>query len=57
MLAHPVCPRASGLIDMDTRRRLTRPRAADEERNAERLSRQNDELEVLLKEQENRLKK
>src|SRR3974390_450219 len=29
MLAHAVCPRASGLIDMDTRRRLTRPRAAD----------------------------
>jgi len=28
--------------------------AADEERNAERLFRQNDELEVLLKEQERR---
>ncbi|MGE5157256.1 MAG: hypothetical protein ACM3OF_03820 [Gemmatimonas sp.] len=31
--------------------------AADEERNAERLSRHNDELEALLKEQERRLSK
>jgi uncharacterized small protein (DUF1192 family) len=31
--------------------------AADEERNAERLFRQNDELESLLKEQERRSKK
>ncbi|MGN6461433.1 MAG: hypothetical protein ACTHLY_09495 [Pseudolabrys sp.] len=31
--------------------------AADEERNAERLFRHNDELEVLLKEQERRLSK
>jgi hypothetical protein len=31
--------------------------AADEERNAERLSRHNDELEDLLKEQERRLHK
>lgn len=30
--------------------------AADEERNAERLSRQNDELESLLKEQDRRRK-
>lgn len=31
--------------------------AADEERNAERLFRQNDELEILLKEQDRRQKK
>jgi hypothetical protein len=31
--------------------------AADEERNAERLARHNDELESLLKEQESRLRK
>jgi uncharacterized small protein (DUF1192 family) len=31
--------------------------AADEERNAERLAQQTDELEILLKEQERRLNK
>jgi hypothetical protein len=31
--------------------------AADEERNAERLARQSDELDLLLKEQERRLNK
>ena len=31
--------------------------AADEERNAERLARHNDELESLLKEQERRLRR
>jgi uncharacterized small protein (DUF1192 family) len=40
-----------------TEQAVSQSGAADEERNAERLSRQNDELEVLLKEQENRLKK
>ena len=40
-----------------TEQAAARSGAADEERNAERLAQQSDELELLLKEQERRLGK
>jgi len=38
-----------------TEQAVSQSGAADEERNAERLARQTDELDILLKEQERRL--